>query len=252
MKKIPSTLLAAGLLLAPAIRAQQDSGMAIDIAVRSGIDDAEKKKRDHDPAYAEDLARHARLFLLASVKPAPSVEKLVNPVNAIALARELKRQLIAQGFQPARTDQKPEIIITVEYGRGWLSNPYSNSDQDKTITNLSDSDSLVTWHKLSFSRLEERRQWADQEKLIIQVRAWKYPPPTGPKKKLTMLWMTTMHVDDPDHRDLGVLYPKLLAAGAPYFDRHIEREQEVVTTTEIPEGRVKVGPAEVIEDKKPK
>ena len=30
-----------------------------------------------------------------------------------------------------------------------------------------------------------------------------------------MLWMTTMNVDDPDHRDLNEIYRKMLAVGAP-------------------------------------
>jgi hypothetical protein len=58
--------------------------------------------------------------------------------------------------------------------------------------------------------------------------------------------MTTMHVDDPDHRDLNEIAPKLLASGAPFFDRPIDREQEVVISRPVREGQVKVGTPEVV------
>ena len=78
------------------------------------------------------------------------------------------------------------------------------------------------------------------------MKAWKYSP--DPKQKLKLLWMTTMEVDDPDHRDLNEIYQKLLAAGAPHFDHPIDREHEVVIDTAVPEGHVKVGRPEVIDD----
>jgi hypothetical protein len=63
--------------------------------------------------------------------------------------------------------------------------------------------------------------------------------------------MTTIYVDDPDHRDLNVIAEKMLATGAPYFDRHIDREKEVVINTALPEGHVKVGAPEVVPPSKP-
>lgn len=58
--------------------------------------------------------------------------------------------------------------------------------------------------------------------------------------------MTTMHVDDPEHRDLNEISTKMLAAGVPYFDTHVARESEVVINTALPEGRVNVGTPEVV------
>ena len=247
----PFRLLPIALFLTLAARAQQNTG-TMDIAVRSGIDNDEKIRRDHDPAYGEDPSKRLRLYFLARIQEEKNGEKLVTPVDANAMARELVRQLEAQGFHRVQQNQKPEIIITVKYGRGQLSNPYSDSDRDKQITNLSDSDMLVPHHTLTGGRLEERRQWAAQEKLIIQVRAWKYPPPPDPKKGPLMLWVTTMHVDDPDHRDLNELAPQLLAAGASFFDRPIDQEREVVISRPLQEGHVKVGAPEVVTDPKAK
>jgi hypothetical protein len=62
--------------------------------------------------------------------------------------------------------------------------------------------------------------------------------------------MTTMFVDDPDHRDLNVIAAKMLEKGAPYFDRHIGREEEVIINTATAQGHVDVGPVEVVKDPK--
>jgi hypothetical protein len=247
----PSRLLLIALFLALAARAQQNTG-GLDVAVRSGIDQAEKDRRDHDPAYGADSAKRRRLFFLARVQEEKNDERLAQPVDAAALAKELTRQLEAHGFRRVQPGQKPEIIITVKYGRGFLSNPYSDLDGDKFITSLSDSDVLVAHHLLTGGRLEERHQWAAQPKLIIQVRAWAYPPPADPKQKIPLLWVTTMHVDDPDHRDLNEIAPQLLATGAAFFDRPIAREREVVINRPLREGQVKVGTPEVVADPKAK
>jgi hypothetical protein len=82
------------------------------------------------------------------------------------------------------------------------------------------------------------------------VRAWEYDPDLAKKQK--MVWMTTMHVDDPEHRDLNEISTKMLAAGAHYFDRRIGVEKEVVVAAAVPEGHVKVGTPEVVAPAKPK
>jgi hypothetical protein len=233
------------------------------IGVRSGIDQAEKDKRDHDAQYAADPAKRLRLFLLARVseEEAGSYEKLLKPVNARVLAEQVTKQLVSQGFRPVGPNQKPELIITVKYGRGQLmSNPYLDLDNLPPTdprkvgqhSNLSDSDRVGVQAHPNYVGLEEKRQRLKYEQLIIQVRAWKYPPPIDPKQKEELLWMTTMYVDDPDHTDLNAVAEKLLAAGAPYFDRHVEREKEAVIDTSLPEGRVNVGTPEVIKSANPK
>ena len=245
-------LFAAILLCNPVARAQENT-TALDIGVRSGIDLGEHHKRKHDLAYAQDISRHQNIYLLASVMPHPSVGALVKEVNAIAIAKELNRQLEAHGFKQVQPDQKPQIVITVEYGRGWLPNPYSDDDVGKVHNNLTNSDKFHPWpvSEIFFSVGEEmKRQRADQEKLIIQVRAWRYTP--DPSAEPVLLWMTTMNVDDPDHRDLNEIYQKLLAAGAPHFDQPIDHDHEVVIHDEVPEGHVQVGPLEVIKDPKSK
>ena len=252
MKFVPFQILLVVLFLAPVARAGSEAN-GMDIAVRSGIDTDENARRKHDPAYAVDTSRHTIVFHLAAVSPHPSVRPLVKPVDAIAIAKDLSRLLVTLGFRPAGMDEKPEIVITVEYGRGWLPNPYSDDNRGKVHNNLTDSDPLEAWplHEIFFSLASEmKRQNLEQEKLIIQVRAWRYTP--DPKQKPQMAWMTTMFVDDPDNRDLNEIYQKLLAAGAPHFDRPIDREREVVINTAMPEGHVQVGTPEVVPDAKPK
>ena len=252
MKPLLLPLLAAALFLSPFARAQENT-TALDIGVRSGIDLDEHHKRKHDLAYAADISKHRNVYLLASVMPHPSIGALIKEVNALAIAKELNRQLEAHGFKPVEPDQKPQIVITVEYGRGWLPNPYSDDDAGKVHNNLTNSDKFHPWpisEIFPSLGLEMKRQRADEEKLIIQVRAWRYTP--DPKEEPQLLWMTTMNVDDPDHRDLNEIYQKLLAAGAPHFDQPIDHDHEVVVNDQVPEGRVKVGPLEVIKDPKTK
>jgi hypothetical protein len=249
MMKRTLSLAIAALLLAASGRAQNNG--SIDINVRSGIDWPELERRKHDPAYAENPTR-GHLYLLAHIQEEKTGLKLVRPVNAVALAHQLTRELEAHGFHAIGPKQKPDMIITVKYGRGRLPNPHSDNEADKERIGLSNSDSLQVWPTHDkYVGLEERRQRAGYEKLIIQVRAWEYPPPKDPKKKEVLLWMTTMFVDDPEHRDLNDISEKLLASGAPYFDRHIEREREVVINTPLPEGHVRVGSPEVVDRTKP-
>jgi hypothetical protein len=214
------------------------------ITVRAGIDDAEKAKRDRDPAYAQESSR-AHVFVLASVKEEKSRFELIKPVDARAIAVALTHELEAHGFHAAGPGQKPDVVLTVKYGRGILPNPYSDRDADKQHTNLSNSDSLEIWptHD-SYVGLEEKRQRARHEKLIIQVRAWKYPPPTDPKEKEKLLWMTTVYVSDPNHNDLNEFAPRMLANAAPYFDQHIAREHEIVVVVQKHE-HVTVGTPQV-------
>ena len=245
MRSLPGAILTTVLLASVAARAQP-SPNGVEITVRSGVDRAENRKRNHNPS-----ARHANVYFLASVLPHASGERLTKPVDAIAIAKEMDRVLQAAGFHPADPDQPPEIVITVEYGRGHLPNRLNHSNTGQLRNNLTDSDSLNPWTlpDTFFSLAEQmREQAADRPKLIIQVKAWKYTP--DPKKELVMLWMTTMSVENPDDHDLNELYGKMLAAGAPLFDRPVNRGQEVVVNTAVPEGHVTVGMPEVVNDAK--
>lgn len=252
LKILPIPLLAAVLLAAPPARAQADHGM-MDIGVRSGIDVDEFNKRKRDVSYGQDVAQHLNIYFLATVTPHPSVGPLVREVDAIPIAKELDRQLQAHGFHPVQPNQVPQIVIVAEYGRGWLPNPYSDESTGADYNNLTNSDRVMPpWHlkEIFFSIGDEmKRQRADEEKLIIQVRAWQYTP--DKKVKYKLLWMTSMHVDDPDHRDLNEIYKKLLAAGAPHFDQPIDHDHEVVIDSRAPEGHVKVGTPTVVGDSSP-
>ncbi len=249
IKRLHPLLLTGALLFTLTVRAQESS-TTLDINVRSGVNWDEQQKRDHDPAYGPD-AKRGRNFYLVRVSEEKTGERLVRPIDARALAQQVAAQLEAHGFHAIRPGQKPEIVITVKYGRGLLSNPYTNSEDDKEHTGLSDTGGMQIWptHE-HFVGLNEKLIRMSYEKLFVQVRAWEYPPPANPKKKEKLLWMTTMFVDDPDHRDLNQIAGKMLEQGAPYFDRHIGREQEVIINTAAPAGHVNVGPVEVVKDPK--
>ena len=251
MKRTPPLLLAGALLFSLTVRAQQNTA-DLDINVRSGVNWDEQQKRNHDPAYGQD-AKRGRNFYLVRVSEEKTGERLVSPIDAAALAKQVSAQLQAHGFHALLPGQKPDIVITEKYGRGLLSNPYTQSEDDKEHTGLSDTGGMQIWptHE-HFVGLNEKLIRMSYEKLFVQVRAWEYPPPVNPKKKEKLLWMTTMFVDDPDHRDLNLIAGKMLEQGASYFDRHIGREQEVIINTAAPEARVNVGAVEVVKDPKTK
>ena len=232
----------------------------MEIGIRSGIDKAEKAKRDKDPAYAQDDSKRLRRYFLASVKQVDTGEKLAKPVNARAIAAQLNHVLQQQGFRPIGKDEKPEIVITALYGRGLLINPYVNPDDlprgdyrhgVRAPANLSDSVpvSSIVDHK-TYVGLAGKTQALNYEKVAIQVSAFRYPPPADPKEKPLVLWRTTMYSDDADHRDLNLISEKLLESAAPYFDKPLEREGEVKIWTPVPNGKVNVGTPEVVPEKK--
>jgi hypothetical protein len=99
--------------------------------------------------------------------------------------------------------------------------------------------------KRTWAAYEHKLHAAQREKLFIRVTAWKFPG--ARKEKPAELWKTTMVVDEPDRHDLNELYPQMLAAGARYFDRPM-REEEVTIATPAKEGRVKLGPLNIIEE----
>lgn len=249
MKLAQPLVLVVALLAAHPALAQQDNE-GIDINVRSGVDWPEQQKRDRDPAYGKEPKR-ARAFFLARVSEEKSTRQLLKPVDAKVLAAQVSRQLQAHGFHAVAPGETPDIVVTVKYGRGFVPNVYTNTDEDKIHSGMSDTGGMQVWptHE-KFVGLNEKAARLRYEKLIIQVRAWEYPPPKDPKKKEKLLWLTTMFVDDPDHRDLNAIADKMLAQGAPYFDRHIGREHEVIVNSATPQGQVNVGPLEVVKDPK--
>jgi hypothetical protein len=173
------------------------------------------------------------------------------------MLQALRQELKLRGFHEQEKKEKPDIILTVAYGRGWLANPYAAGGfTDDVMENRTQSiwsgdpkaiDMLVNLRaKPGF---EAKMQRADFEKLYIHITAWQYPPanPKKPKK----LWKTVMAVDDPANRDLNSVYKEMLAAGSAYFD-HETTEPEVDIFKPLPQGHVNVGPVEVVEPAKPK
>lgn len=251
--------LTIALLLAVIARAQ--SASELDVGVRTQLD---RNKKLPDGRRAHELhaaVEHGKIYGFLLMQPVNSREPLVKPVDKQIILRELTRQLEAHGYHHVALNQKPEILLTVIYGRSWLPNPYyiENIDvdnmgpeeipfaqeiQDKNTGVAMDNPQMLA--RLMEAGGRSKATKAAYEKLFIIVRAWRYP--AHPKDKPEVLWVTTMLVDDPDHRDLNVLAASMLEAGAPYFDREIKGE-EVDVYKPLPEGHVKLGTPEVVEPK---
>ena len=250
-------LLMAGCLglLATAARAQSE----LDIGVRSTILD----KPDNAFGPRPEAAKHGKVYAILSVQPIPSDDHIVRPVDANVLASQVRHELDTHGFRPMVKGETPDILVTVQYGRAWLNNPYFG-DAQTTATSAflggtsPDGGAVATQTitgaggglmKLQGVGIEAKAQKAQYEKLCIKVTAWEYP--TGSKAKPKQLWHTIMNVDDPDHRDLNTIAAEMLAAGSPYFDKEV-KEDEIDVTKPLPEGHVDVGTPEVVEPTPPK
>jgi len=243
-------LLAAGCLgcLAGAAGAQYNG---LDISVRSEI--ADKPFGKSDP---KDRPVHGKVYAIFAVNLIQSQDKLVKPVDATRLAGLVVHELDQHGYVRMLKGQQPDVLISVLYGRGWLRNPYLAGSGPETQGGASSvpgvgspSVSITGIPTQLFKEMgtgfEAKLQKAQYEKLCIRITAWQYP--TDAKAKPKQLWSTTMIVDDPDHRDLNTIAAAMLAAGSPYFDKEI-KEEEVDITSPLPEGRVNVGPVEVVKD----
>ena len=218
-----------------------DSAAAIDIDVRASVD--ERWSGIHKRGAIE----HGKVYGIASIKEVPAVSKLLKPVNEARLVQELRAQLNARGFTEIIPNQKPDVVLTVLYGRGWLRNPYLKGtilDEDSDVAPVATillPDQVLRQREAGY---EAKVQAAQQEKLFIRVTAWKYPE--TPKEKPAELWKTTMVIDDPDHRDLNQVTRQMLAAGADYFDRAIKDGEVRVNSATLP-GRVILGPTRILE-----
>lgn len=239
-----SALIVAAVWLVPA-RGQNDW---IDIGVRTSVPD-KTTLWSHDKHKIPGEGGHGRTFGILSVAPIPSENKLNKPVDAQALLNQLLHELDVNGFKQVVKGQKPDILLTVSYGRAELSNPYIRDTGEvmfqvdgmrtQTITGAF-SQQLIDEKTPGY---EAKLQKANFEKLFIRVTAWEYPP--TPTSKAKMLWKTVIVADDPDHRDLNVIAQRMLAAGAPFFDKEI-KDKEVDIYQKLPEGHVQVGTPEVV------
>jgi hypothetical protein len=230
---------------------KNDPAAAVEISVRSSVD------QRWDGMHKGGPIEHGKIYLIASLKLAPSAGKLARPVDEAGLLAQLRQVLNSRGFRESGADEAPDIILTLLYGRGYLRNPYlANIDGDISSGSLAPTpgESLLAasvdpslYQKRQWAHYEHKLHAAQKEKLFIRVTAWKFPGDR--KEKPAEFWKTTMVVDEPDQRDLNELYPKMLAAGASFFDRHL-KEEEVKIAAPLKEGAVKLGPLIILESDK--
>jgi hypothetical protein len=246
--------LGCALLATVPTRAQVNQ---LDVGVRSTVVDKPTSKSDLQKAKP-----HGKVYGIVSVQHVTGEGKLIKPVDEGMIMQVLSEELNANGFRLYKPGENPEILLTVYYGRGFVANPYAESG-GRTETPAQGGSSAVSGGAngslapaptLSVTGVptslmkglepgyEQKRQKARYEKLYIRVSAWQYP--TDPKAHVKQLWNATMVVDDPEHRDLNAVAAKMLAAGAPYFDKEIAEEVDVYKP--LPEGHVKVGTPEVV------
>jgi hypothetical protein len=195
--------------------------------------------------------KSGRIYAIISIKEAPSATGLSVPVKEGRVLTELREALAAHGFTEIVAGQKPDILITVLYGRGFLKNPYlegvtiDEGSDSVPIANVLLPDHVFRQRQVGY---EEKLQAANLEKLFVNVTAWEYPE--APEGKPSKLWSTTMAIDDPVSRDLNAFAIAMLTAGAGYFDEAI-KDEEVRIDAAVPEGSVTIGPIKVIEDEDP-
>ena len=245
-------LILAGVFFTSVISFADPEDMPLSIAVRSEID------RPFEGWGKADIKEHGKAYTLASIDEGKTALKLVMPVDEDALLNMLRMELTKRGFKEVTTE-KPEIILTVIYGRGYLRNPYldgaildesgsSGMGAPTVSITMANIDYLVKRKENGF---EEKMQNANQEKLFIRITAWANPADLSPKKpggkvKPKVLWHTTMITDDPGHRDLNQFMKKLLAAGSNFFDREMDDDEKFIKT-DLPEGFIYYGDTIILE-----
>lgn len=236
---VVSLALAAG----PLARAQPRE---LEIDVRSAIVDK--------PAHKKDVrdSQHSKVYGVLAVQLIGAEDKLVKPVDANVLLAQLHGELAKHGFTRVAKGQRPDVLLTVQYGRSFLANPYLGATKEQVYNSgdipqrqLGPSD-IAQAYKLMKAGAQEKAQKAEFEKLVIRVTAWENPPKPGVKPK--QLWDTFMLVDDPDHRDLNAVSSEMIAAGANFFDHQVD-DPEVEIYKPLPEGHVDVGTPTVVEPK---
>jgi hypothetical protein len=218
------------------VAAAQDN--KINITIRTAVE---------TPA-GKSLGPHPKFVMFPAVEVASGL-KLVRPVppaTLTAVLQLLQEKLQAQGYLAVGERDHPDVLLTVQYGRGFLANPYSRGVPGPGaivfVSGLPDLDNNMD--------REAKRQAAQEEKLFFTITAWDFASMQKGAKRV-QFWTTTMFVDDPDNYDLGTIYQQMIAAGAEYFNRRTDRE-EVEIATRVREGRVEIGAPRVVEEPKPK
>jgi hypothetical protein len=201
---------------------------------------------------------HSKLYSLAWIKrpKRTAAGDLANPVDETALLQQLHDVLAARGFHEPEAGKVPDVVLTVLYGRSKLKNPYDdgaiaiadaglggggtgqnisgggeNYGSNSSGSTAGASEEVTGGIDLMMAErtpgFKEKKMAADEEKVFISITAWEFPG-FMPKAKPKMLWRATMNVDDPT-LDLNVVGGKMLALGAPYFDREIKDKEITVS-----------------------
>ena len=202
---------------------------------------------------------HSKVYSLAWMRNAKIVSQLdlISPVDVNALLREVHDVLASRGFHQPEPGKVPDVLLTILFGRSTLRNPYddgampvadaglgngtlgatgpSGGGRGETTSSASagSTEQVVGGMDLAMAirtpGYMEKKMAAEGEKVFISVTAWEFPG-FASKGKPKMLWRTTMVVDDPG-MDLNEIGGKMLALGAPYFDREISEKETTVTGT---------------------
>ena len=265
-------------LLAKTTRAQEQQ---LEVDVRPTVVD--KQAIYAHTTKSPDEGGHSRIYGILSVDEIKSETQLYLPVNEDLITELLTAEMNKNGFQLYAPGTKPDIVLTVSYGRGELANPYirgggeqggnattgaatagansanassalsGNAPGGGVGSNDSGATSVTITGAFANQLIDEKTpgfeaklQKADGEKLFIRDTAWEYPAKA--KAKSRMLWKTIMVVDDPDHRDLNAVAQKMFEAGVPFFDRQIQ-DREATIYKPLPDGHVNVGTPEVVPTK---
>ncbi|QYM79629.1 DUF4136 domain-containing protein [Horticoccus luteus] len=249
---VRAALLVGGGLAGGLIGASAQEGTGdVEIIVRTQVTEGKRAAKPGGDSLQQAAAEHGKAYVLLLAEQPKSIYKLVNPVDPQAIADEVSKQLDAHGFHRVAPGAKPDIVITVKFGRGMMPNPYYDDtsaiddtmpDPGNWIDPASAPQITVTSPKLAqrlaVAGVSGKATKAQYEKLFVTVRAWKYP--SSPQEKPEVLWIAAMNVDDPDHRDLNTFYKAMIAAGAPYFDRRLD-EEEVSVRRPLRNGHVEIG-----------
>ena len=236
-------LLATGGLAAGASLASAQTEQA-NIGVRTTVVDGwvhPKGKQSADGG-------HSKVYAVLAVAAVDQENKLVKPVDANAMLAILHRELAANGFKQVAKGDKPGVLLSVSYGRGYVRNPYDEGqgaiqrgvDGIPVITVIGDAKQLFEEAQAGYLAKQQKAQY---EKLFIRVTAFAFPQEKDAKMK--MLWKTIIVADDPDHRDLNALAETMLKVGAPLFDKEVA-DKEVDLYKPLPDGHVNVGTPEVV------
>jgi hypothetical protein len=235
----------------PLVAAAADDDSPYRINVNSTVERAytrfsKEPYREHGKVYAIISLKEGVEATFTRWNPNP----LAKPVNESVLLAQLRHALTSRGFREVESGKKPDIVLTVLYGRSHLVNPYTGGftplglDGLRAIVGTPDKIEAET---LGMPGGAAKIISASAEKLFIAVSAWKYPETA--QEKPVLIWRTIMKTDDPDE-DLNLLSDKMLMAGAALFD-HPTDEPEVAIPSDLPEGHVKVGTPTVVEPSTP-